>query len=265
MYDKNFYDSQKEISLKSAEQIIPILFSKIYRPNSVIDVGCGKGGWLHVVKTLGVTDILGIDGSYVELSDAFISSDEFRPTDLENRIQLDRRFDMAMSLEVAEHLHPSRAATFVHDLTLLSDLILFSAAQPGQTGENHINENWIEYWALLFRRHGYIAYDAVRPLISSLDMVDHVYLQNIVIFVKNSSPLKTLIPECHNAQSRPLSYILPHMYLYSARRPSDRLDMLQSDLNYYYALRHAYVNNLNIDPDSPNIKHYGTLNSIDNL
>lgn len=56
-----------------------------------------------------------------------------------------RRFDLAMTIEVAEHLTPVRADSFVEDLTRLSDVVLFSAAIPAQGGINHVNEQWQSY------------------------------------------------------------------------------------------------------------------------
>lgn len=91
-----------------------------------------------------------------------------------------------MSLEVAEHLTPARADSFVEDLTRLSDVILFSAAIPGQHGLNHVNEQWQFYWAEKFLQRDYIAVDCIRPKIWSNNSVEWWYCQNILVYVKRT-------------------------------------------------------------------------------
>jgi 2-polyprenyl-3-methyl-5-hydroxy-6-metoxy-1,4-benzoquinol methylase len=73
---------------------------------------------------LGVTDLLGLDGDYVDRKMLLIPEANFRPTDLRRRITADRRFDLAISMEVAEHLPYHRSETFVRDLVALSDVVL---------------------------------------------------------------------------------------------------------------------------------------------
>jgi len=75
-------------------------------------------------------------------------------------------------MEVAEHLSEARAASFVEDLTALGSVILFSAAIPFQGGEHHINEQWPEYWALMFRGFGYDCADVLRELVWADPQVD---------------------------------------------------------------------------------------------
>src|SRR4029077_8076010 len=105
---------------------------------------------------------------------------------LAERIEVPRRFDLAISVEVAEHLPFFRAETFVADLVRLSDLILFSAALPFQGGTDHINEQWLEFWAILFRQHGYVSCDFLRQRIWANPEVEFWYAQNIVVFCRRS-------------------------------------------------------------------------------
>src|SRR5271166_1264394 len=132
-YDCGFYRSIRNLSSTSAKQVVPLVL-KLLPVKSVCDVGCGDGSWLRVFREHGITDILGIDGEYAATDSLRISAAEFRPMDLRQRIQLQRSFDLAVSLEVAEHLPESRAVSFVGDLTRLAPVVLFSAAIPGQGG-----------------------------------------------------------------------------------------------------------------------------------
>lgn len=64
---------------------------------------------------------------------------------------------------MAEHLDASVAERFVHELTDLAPVVLFSAAIPWQKGMHHVNLRWQSYWAKLFADRGYVAVDYVRP------------------------------------------------------------------------------------------------------
>ena len=93
-----------------------------------------------------------------------------------------RRYDLAISIEVAEHIEPGNAEEFVRLLTGLSDTVLFSAAIPGQGGTGHVNEQWPEYWAALFRASGYGAMDCLRTKIWDDAQIPFWYRQNCLIF-----------------------------------------------------------------------------------
>ncbi len=101
-YNEKFYrelDSTRE----SAAEILPIVI-ELLKPSSIVDIGCGSGHWLAAATKLGVTDILGVDGDWVKESQLAIPRDKFVPHDLSTPLKLGRRFDLALSLEVAEHL-----------------------------------------------------------------------------------------------------------------------------------------------------------------
>ena len=163
-YDRKFYSSIRDLSRTSAKEVVPLVLELI-PVKSVCDLGCGDGTWLTVVREHGITDILGIDGEYVTEDLLQIAAANFQSMDLSGPISLPRSFDLAISLEVAEHLPESRAASFVENLTHLAPAVLFSAAIPGQGGRDHLNEQWQTYWAALFAQHDYVLCDALRPQI----------------------------------------------------------------------------------------------------
>lgn len=160
--------------------------AQFVRPRSVVDVGCGVGTWLEVWQKNFDAEVYGIDGDYVDRTQLYIDEKFFHTANLEERINLNRRFDLAMTLEVAEHLSPARADSFVEDLTRLSDVILFSAAIPAQSGTNHINEQWQSYWAKKFSRRGYVVVDCIRPKIWTNSAVEWWYKQNTLLYVKST-------------------------------------------------------------------------------
>jgi SAM-dependent methyltransferase len=185
-YDRTFYKSFRNLSHSSAREIVPLILQLI-PVASVCDVGCGDGTWLQVFREQRVTDIVGIDGEYVTRDLLQIPVSDFQPMDLRHRISLARRFDLAISLEVAEHLPESRAASLAEDLTRLAPLVLFSAALPGQGGRDHVNEQWQTYWAAMFSQYDYTFCDVVRPKIWKNRRIAYWYRQNILLFCDRRS------------------------------------------------------------------------------
>lgn len=183
-YNQDFYESQIEGSSSSAEIILPLVLELI-KPTSVIDVGCGVGTWLHVYKSLGVEKVLGLDGDYVDRDVLKVDSTEFKPTDLVNDFNINDKFDLVQSLEVAEHLDKKHAEHFVSELVRLGSVILFSAAVPYQLGTHHVNEQFLPYWKEIFESHGYLLIDIIRPKVWNNSQVEVCYRQNIVLFVRD--------------------------------------------------------------------------------
>ncbi len=189
------------------------------QPRSVVDVGCGTGTWLAEWLALGVTDVLGVDGDYVPRDRLEIPEALFAPRDLRQPLRLDRRFDLAQSLEVAEHLPPPRAESFVADLVAVAPAVLFSASIPGQRGTDHINEQWQDYWQGLFAGHGYTAVDLVRSVVWADPAVECWYSQNTILYVASGVPT----PE-HDAL--PLRLVHPKVH----EKKLDRIRALERDL-----------------------------------
>jgi len=107
-YGDSFYLKQQDGSSRSAECLVPIVLS-LLTIKSVIDVGCGVGTWSEQFLERGVEDVLSIDGEYVNRHLLRIPKSCFLARDLNQPIHMDRRFDLAVCLEVAEHLKESRA------------------------------------------------------------------------------------------------------------------------------------------------------------
>jgi hypothetical protein len=163
----------------------------------------------------GINDVLGLDGPYVAQSQLQIPGHQFQPADLAVPVTLDRRFDLAVSLEVAEHLPAGSARGFVRSLTLMAPVVLFSAAVPHQGGNHHINEQWPEYWARYFGEFGFIAIDCLRRQFCHNPEVEWWYAQNVLLFagdeaLRASPSLRTV---CENYGGVPQSFVHPRRYL----------------------------------------------------
>ena len=185
VYDAQFYNHIAPGSMRSASVVLP-LAAEVAQFGSCIDVGCGTAGWLSVALKCGATQVKGVDGDYVDRSALQIDPTDFVAHQLESPLPPLGRFDLVMSLEVAEHLSAARAASFVAELCDLGDCVLFSAAVPGQGGNEHINERWQSYWVAQFEANGFQAFDVIRPWIWADDRVEWWYRQNAFIAVKAS-------------------------------------------------------------------------------
>ena len=183
-YDDEFYKGQKESSYLSAIQIIPFICSLFPFISKVVDIGCGSGSWLAPFANMGKV-IAGYDfGDGVE-NNLYIPIQAYHKHDLTTPLDLKKQFDLAISLEVAEHLEKEHAYNLISILTNASDLILFSAAIPGQNGVHHVNCQWPDYWAYLFVKHGFSAYDILRPIFWRNTNIRPWYRQNIILYAKD--------------------------------------------------------------------------------
>lgn len=213
-YTPEFFINLEDGSDRSAKEIVPLVLDLI-GPQSVVDVGCGTGSWLSIFKQAGILDCLGIDGDYICPELLKIAAEEFLTRDLKLPLKIDRTFDLVISLEVAEHLPASCAEIFVDSLTRLGDIILFSAAIPYQGGTEHLNEQWLEYWAAHFEACGYVAIDCLRGKIWDNDRVEAWYAQNLLFFVRRDSleNYPNLRREFRPAITSSLARIHPKIYL----------------------------------------------------
>ena len=181
-YDQAFFDYVNSGATRSAQAVLPLLHA-VLPVGSVLDVGCGAGAWLSVWRQLGVQDVLGLDGDYVDRKRLLVPGTAFRAADLVRPFDCGRRFDLVQSLEVAEHLPPTSAESFVASLVAHADVVLFSAAPPGQGGDQHVNERTYDDWREGFARHDYRAIDYLRPLVAGRSGVEPWYRYNMFLYV----------------------------------------------------------------------------------
>lgn len=184
-YDALFYRYQREGSLRSARVVFPLV-ANACAINSVLDIGCGVGAWLSVADAIGLQDIAGVDGNYVDRSLLLFDPVRFTPCDISKPFEMGRSFDLVQCLEVAEHVSAAFAPTLVRNLVQHGRLVMFSAAVPGQGGENHINEQPYAYWRDLFSLHGYRLFDFVRSSIAKNRDVEPWYRYNLLLFAHDS-------------------------------------------------------------------------------
>lgn len=155
IYDNKFFTNTFKLESQSARAFTNILI-KHFAPQSVIDIGCGIGIYLAEFKKNKIK-IMGLDGSPAAIAGSLVG-DKIKLFDLCRPVKLSPRFDLCLCLEVAEHLEKTCAQTLIGSLAGLSDIIIFTAATPGQGPKSmgHINEQPHKYWKKLFEQKNYI-------------------------------------------------------------------------------------------------------------
>jgi len=213
LYDDAFFRYIQEGSTRSAQKVVPLVVETL-GTKSVLDVGCGAGAWLRQYSHQGIADYLGVDGEYVQKESLLIPEENFRAQDITKSFDLKRGFDLAQCLEVGEHLPTSASETLVENLVRHSSMVLFSAAIPGQGGENHINEQPYEFWRALFRNHGYVPFDFVRPAIRDCSEVEAWYRHNVMLYVAEEQvqALSPAVAKARVADNEPIADVAGVLY-----------------------------------------------------
>lgn len=192
-YGQAFFVENQREGLLHAGWFCPLLVD-VFHPGSVVDVGCGTGHFVQWFDKHGVK-ATGIEGSQWAVDHTigrFVFQADLRKPYVTTSIS--PHYDLAISIEVAEHLEPEYAGVFVDTLCALSDTVVLSAAVPGQGGEHHVNEREPEYWILHFIDRGYY-YDkrATAELLAGILAAKvnkyHVagWFKNIMVFRKRAS------------------------------------------------------------------------------
>lgn len=212
-YRDEFFRDRHARTVYAAETVLGVVLPALPPVRAAIDVGCGVGTWLAVLAKQGVAAVQGVDGPWVDVKNLAIPATSFAHHDLREDRDFGRRFDLAISLEVAEHLPQARAAGFVRWLTALSDVVLFSAATPRQGGKNHFNEQWQDYWAALFAECDYVPLDFIRARVWSDAKIATWYRQNLLLYVRRTKMPDLRLPQGALGTPGPLSIVHPEVFI----------------------------------------------------
>ncbi len=157
-----------------------------YRPDSVLDLGCGLGGYPELFRRRGVSNVLGIDG--FEPGDDLVCPLEcYRQADLREPLRLGTRFELVISTEVIEHLDERHEEVFLDNVERHAQrLILFSAARPGQPGIGHVNCKPIEHWLAAWEKRGWMPSHFDTCAVRSLSTF-FWFRRNLVLLVRRSA------------------------------------------------------------------------------
>ncbi|WP_375493134.1 class I SAM-dependent methyltransferase [uncultured Jatrophihabitans sp.] len=219
-YPAAHYATQVNAARASADAVAGMVMS-LLAPTSVLDVGCGAGAWLAAFRDLGATDVYGIEGGHPDPAQLQVRPEQIRALNLEREFDLGRRFDLAVTVEVAEHLPARSADGFVRSLTRHADAVLFSAAVPEQGGDWHLNEQWPDYWYSRFAEHGFACFDVLRRQVWNDPDVDWWYRQNVLLYATGAAADRLHAAGASAEPAAPLPLIHPELF-WQARRQAER-------------------------------------------
>jgi hypothetical protein len=175
---------------QAATLILPHFFKIAGTFESAVDVGGGTGGWCAALKRLGVSSVVCVDHPDIRGDELLIDPSEFVACDMARTFPVPVRADLVLCLEFAEHLPTCRSEALIEFLTMSGNVVLFSAAIPGQPSPYHPNEQPAEFWRRLFGQQGFRRFDCVRPLILSDERLPYWYRQNLYVFASDPDAQK---------------------------------------------------------------------------
>jgi len=226
-YDKSFFEHVDQTSNNSARHVVPLVLDLLEHPVSLVDFGAGIGTWASEFEQHGVRDLICVDGDYVDRNSLRVSQSQFFEGDLTKPIDLGRKFELAVCLEVGEHLPESASDCLVSTLARHADTILFSAAIPHQGGTDHVNEQWPAFWAEKFKTQGFECFDCIRLRIWEISDVSWWYKQNMLVFA-NAEGIKRGTVASNISQSlvqSPSSLVHTDVYLSAVQALQSHRDL----------------------------------------
>jgi hypothetical protein len=176
------------IAVRNAEPFVQSIRAVFPEVKRLGDVGAGTGAYAAAARKAGlhatpyewsavgrwIGSFQGLSRNRLDLTD-------------DSTLNPIRGFDLAYSIEVAEHLPPDLGAKLVKTLVGAAPIVVFTAAQPGQGGQGHINEQPKSYWTEQFTMYGatYDADSSERLRAQFVDRAVEDYLiENVMVFTR---------------------------------------------------------------------------------
>lgn len=188
LYDDAYYENNVAASAVLAAPVMAGFIAGELRPRAVVDVGCGTGALLSALAERGVQGI-GYEWSDAALMYCITRGLRVMKFDLEQHNWLGDVYDVAICMEVAEHVDARHADACVKLLCQLAPVVVFSAAHPEQGGVGHVNEQPARYWIAKFKALGYLHEHTVshawREAWRNTGRVATWYWQNLMIFSRS--------------------------------------------------------------------------------
>lgn len=187
-YSAEFYKSVGDRGFEASKIVFKIL-DRFIDPKIISDYGCGYGIWSRcAAEQFPYSKVTGFDLETTIIKNKSrketFQNLHYAPINFETHEDSYVTCDLAICLEVVEHISHGRAKLHISRLCQTSDMILFSGAVKGQGGTGHINEQSLEYWVNQFKCHGWLPIDIIRPLIKHNRKIPSFYKNNILLFVK---------------------------------------------------------------------------------
>lgn len=198
-YDEEFYVNNRLEGCLMAQWFVPLLWDT-FKAETLVDVGCGCGHYLAAYQrqlkkiNLYEYNVFGLEGSVWAVNNPIQNDVDISLMDLRKPIHKLWSYELALCLEVAEHIEAEYADVFIDNLCTLSDTIVFTSAPIGAGGEHHVNEQWPNYWQEKFAQRNYFidatdTYKMRRGIILAKKMGGYVtdwMMENLYVYKKRN-------------------------------------------------------------------------------
>ena len=146
--------SYHRLALRDAGRVMGAIHEVFPQAIRQLDVGAGSGAFAAAGARHGLR-VRALERSAAGRTLARAQRVTASPFDLRSASSAAREpVDLAYCFEVAEHLTPELGDRLVTFLAGAAPIVVFTAAQPGQGGYGHINEQPAAYWEQRFRAAG---------------------------------------------------------------------------------------------------------------
>jgi trans-aconitate methyltransferase len=152
-YDAGYYQNIDDSNRDHFDLLAKTLI-KVFKPQTVVDVGCGSGGIGQALLAHGAGAVHGFDFSSDSITVAQAKLTSARQLDVTKAEAIPATGDLCLCTEVAEHLPPKFGPHLVNLLARVAPAVVFTAAHPGQGGHLHVNLRPRDYWIELFEQAG---------------------------------------------------------------------------------------------------------------
>jgi glycosyltransferase involved in cell wall biosynthesis/SAM-dependent methyltransferase len=151
-----------------------------YGDKKIIDVGCGPGIYVNEMRSH-YLDAIGLD-----IDDRLPQKDYLFKQSL---FDTKEKADVVICLEVAEHISSELNEQIVDSISNIlqpGGILIWTAAQPGQGGDGHINCQDREYWKKLFSKKLILDDDKTKELLTFVKKGPYMgwFLNNLIVFKK---------------------------------------------------------------------------------
>lgn len=208
-------------SWSAAKAVTAALQPLMHWPKTVLDLGCGVGAWSKAFAEAGSTRQILVDHPSNQAENLLFIPSEFHRINLETELPPITKVDLAICVEVMEHLSPKREKAILNYLSETADVLLFSAAIPRQGGVDHVNEQPPNYWKKALQEYGYERYDCLRPILLHQEAVPYYFRQNLFLYAKDPSVFLQSPP----ANWLPDGFELVHDLIYE--RPLSLMELIR--------------------------------------